>query len=123
MQLYLILSHLNSSFVFIFDPPVRPSDPDHGGIPARVVRRGGTHTTMIIITMGEMGGGRRLLFPFTPYRPTRKVPSPLPNTAIVVVVVMMEVAAVAVVGFSTLASLARAFPRYRPSAYTSSLRQ
>ena len=122
MQLYLIISHLNASFVFIFAPP-RLLDPDHGGILARIVRRG-RNTYNNNNNHGINGGRQRFLFLFLPLpAPRTKCLCPFQTPDIVVVVVMLEVAAVDVVGFSTLASLVHAFPLSRPLAYTSSLLQ
>ena len=56
-------------------PSVGPRPWRHSG--TRREEGGGTHTT-IIITMEEMGGWW-LFFTFTPSRPMRKAPSPLPN--------------------------------------------
>ena len=101
MQFYLILSHFNYSFVFIFSPP-STSDPYHGGIPARIVRRGGTHITIIFIT-GAVGDGGGFYLPLPSPRSKRLRHCQTP--AIVVVVVMLEVAVVDVVSPATLASL------------------
>ena len=56
--------------------PLCLSNPDHGGIPEHVMRRGGPHTTLIIITVAMGGGGD---FPFYPSRPKRKSNLTLPN--------------------------------------------
>ena len=58
---------------------VRLLDPNYGGIPAHVVRRGGnTHNNNN--NHGINGGGGAVFPPFTPSRPTRKVPLPLLKT-------------------------------------------
>ena len=74
MDFYLIISHFNSSFVFVSPPPV-PSDPDHGIVWSHLVRRGGGANTTCIIQAGDM----RVEGVFFPYLPARKVPSFLPN--------------------------------------------
>ena len=101
MQFYLILSHYNSSLLLIFAPP-RPLDPEHDRIMERVMRRGGGHTTiiMIMVAMGEV-----VVFPFTLPAPREKRLRHCQTPSIIVVLVMFEVVAMAIVGLSTLASL------------------
>ena len=76
MQLYLIINHFNSSFVFTFAPPLSIGPQpwrDSGTLHDEGVNTYNNHNTHGCLE------GRRWFF-FYPSHPTRKVSSPLTNT-------------------------------------------
>ena len=62
MYFYLIISHLNYSFIFVFDPPPYTSITGHGEVWELIARRGRV-THNINNTSEHSGGSRCLLFP------------------------------------------------------------
>ena len=101
IQFYFILSNFYSSFVFIFSPPVR-QNPTKAAFRNTLWVGGGTHQARILLT-DAAGAGSDFYFSL-PNPPTNLLCRwQTPDT--VVVVVMLEVVAVAVFGLSTLAYL------------------